>query len=240
MGKGMGARAIKKPKRLLLTEDELKAQVRRANPLNDALFKYLFASEGNKKNLMRLLNDVLGPERRVVDVEYLDRGNDPRRNEGRASFLDVLACSEDGRIFHVEVQLLNEGYFFERVTYYSACSLADQLSRGEGYDSLRPVVFVSLLWFDLFPNRPEDWRSVHRIMDEEDHRCYSDLLEFQFFELSKLKRLLMSMRGNGAVHRHKRTEGLRFTVPTQHPGLNSPGGLVVCCAERQQRCCRSA
>ena len=185
----MGARAIKKPKRLLLTEEELKAQVRRANPLNDALFKYLFASEGNKENLMRLLNDVLGPERRVVDVEYLDRGNDPRRNEGRASFLDVLACSEDGRIFHVEVQLLNEGYFFERVTYYSACSLADQLSRGEGYDSLRPVVFVSLLWFDLFPNRPEDWRSVHRIMDEEDHRCYSDLLEFHFFELSKLKRL---------------------------------------------------
>ena len=26
-------------------------------------------------------------------------------------------------------------------------------------------------------------------MDEEDHRCYSDLLEFHFFELSKLKRL---------------------------------------------------
>lgn len=110
----MGARAIKKPKRLLLTEEELEAQVRRANPLNDVLFKYLFASEENKENLMRLLNDVLGPERRVVDVEYLDRGNDPRRDEGRASFLDVLARSEDGRVFHVEVQLLNEGYFFER------------------------------------------------------------------------------------------------------------------------------
>ena len=110
----MGARAIKKPKRLLLTEEELEAQVRRANPLNDVLFKYLFASEENKENLMRLLNDVLGPERRVVEVEYLDRGNDPRRDEGRASFLDVLARSEDGRVFHVEVQLLNEGYFFER------------------------------------------------------------------------------------------------------------------------------
>ena len=204
----------------MLTEEELEAQVRRANPLNDVLFKYLFASEENKENLIRLLNDVLGSERRVVDVEYLDRGNDPRRYEGRTSFLDVLACSEDGRIFHVEVQLLNKGYFFERVTYYSACSLADQLSRGEGYDCLKPVVFVSLLWFDLFPNRPEVWRSIHRILDVEDHCCYSDLLEFHFFELSKLKRLLASMRGNGAAHRHKR--------PTQHPGLDSPGGLVVC------------
>ena len=106
------------------------------------------------------------------------------------------------------------------MTYYSACSLVDQLSKGDDYDQLRPVVFVSILRYVLFPDRPDTWRSVHRVLDLEDHRCYNDLFEFQFFELPKLKRLLASMRGNGAVHRHKR--------PTQHPGLDSPGGLVVC------------
>lgn len=169
--------------------DDLEAQVCGSNPLNDVLFKYLFASRENKENLLRLLNDALGPERRVVDVEYLDRENDPRRFAGRASFLDVLARSADGRIFHVEVQLLDEGSFFERVTYYAACSLSDQLSRSDGYDCLRPVVFVSILRFELFADKPETWRSVHRILDVENHRCYSDLLEFQFFELPKLERL---------------------------------------------------
>ena len=172
-----------------MAEEELEAWVREANPLNDALFKYLFASKENKENLLRLLNDTLGPERRIVDVEYLDRENDPGRYQGRASFLDVLARSGDGRIFHVEVQLLDEGSFFERVTYYAACSLTDQLSRSDDYDQLRPVVFVSILKFALFPDRPKTWRSVHRILDTEDHRCYSDLLEFQFFELPKLDRL---------------------------------------------------
>mgnify|MGYP000061041804 FL=1 len=170
-------------------ERELDESIRRANPLNDVLFKYLFASKDNKGNLLRLLNDVLGPERRIMDVEYLDRENDPRRYDGHASFLDVLARSCDGRIFHVEVQLLDEGYFFERVTYYAACSLADQLSKGDDYDQLRPVIFVSILRYVLFPNRPDIWRSLHRVLDLEDHRCYSDLLEFQFFELPKLKRL---------------------------------------------------
>ena len=84
----MGARAIKKPKRLLLTEEELEAQVRRANPLNDVLFKYLFASEENKENLMRLLNDVLGFfERKLVDRAD-DHFNCPivaSREIGRAS-----------------------------------------------------------------------------------------------------------------------------------------------------------
>lgn len=209
-------------------ERELDESIRRANPLNDVLFKYLFASKDNKGNLLRLLNDVLGPERRIMDVEYLDRENDPRRYDGHASFLDVLARSGDGRIFHVEVQLLDEGYFFERVTYYAACSLADQLSKGGDYDQLRPVIFVSILRYVLFPNRPDIWRSLHRVLDLEDHRCYSDLLEFQFFELPKLKRrVFASMRGNGAVHRHKR--------PTQHPGLGSPGGLVVCLLEGMRR-----
>ena len=40
--------------------------VRAANPLNDALFKYLFARPGNEANLLRLLNDLLGPDRGIV------------------------------------------------------------------------------------------------------------------------------------------------------------------------------
>lgn len=126
---------------------ELDARVRSANPLNDALFKYLFASKGNEANLLRLLNDTLEPERSVVSLEYIDRENDPNRYSGRFSFFDVLARTEDGRICHVEVQLGNEGFFFERLVYYAACSFADQLSVSDGYDKLRPVIFVTILNF---------------------------------------------------------------------------------------------
>ena len=62
-----------------LTAEELERCVRSANPLNDALFKYLFAAKGSEANLLRLLNDILGPKRGIVSLEYLDRENDPRR-----------------------------------------------------------------------------------------------------------------------------------------------------------------
>ena len=66
------AQQKEKPKEEPCVEErELDESVRRANPLNDVLFKYLFASKDNKGNLLRLLNDVLGPERRIMDVEYL-------------------------------------------------------------------------------------------------------------------------------------------------------------------------
>ena len=171
---------------------ELDAGVRSLNPLNDVLFKYLFASKGNEANLLRLLNDTLGPKRSIVSLEYLDRENDPTRYGGRFSFFDVLARTEDGRICHVEVQLGKEGFFFDRLVYYAACSFADQLSVGDGYEKLRPVILVSILNFSLFSRRKRSWHSVHRLLDEEDHRCYSDSLEFHFLELPKLRRLVRS------------------------------------------------
>lgn len=171
-----------------LSDAEVEARVRSANPLNDALFKHLFASKENSENLLRLLNDTLGPERRIVDVEYLDRENDPGRFSGKLSYLDVLARSEDGRIFHVEVQLADESNFMERAVYYAVCSLGDQLSSGDDYTALRPVVFVSLLKFVLFPDKPAAWHSMHRLLDVENHRCYSDVLEFHFLEFPKLER----------------------------------------------------
>ena len=177
---------------LPLSDREVEACVRRANLLNDVLFKYLFASKGREENLLRLLNDTLGPRRGIVSLEYLDREKDPRRHEGRGSFVDVLARSCDGRICHVEVQLNREGAFFERSLYYASCSLADQLDVKEGYDRLRPVIFVSILRFVLFRDRKATWHSVHRLLDEENHRCYTDGLEFHFLELPKLKRCFRS------------------------------------------------
>ena len=74
-----------------VSDREVEACMRRANPLNDVLFKYLFASKGREENLLRLLNDTLGPRRGIVSLEYMDRERDPRRHEGRGSFVDVLA-----------------------------------------------------------------------------------------------------------------------------------------------------
>ena len=56
-----------------MAEDGAEVRTFPVNPLNDILFKYLFAAKENRANLLRLLNDVLGPKRRVSGVECLDK-----------------------------------------------------------------------------------------------------------------------------------------------------------------------
>ena len=54
------AKVKERPQEELYTEERgLDGLLRRVNPLNDVLFKYLFASKDNKENLLRLLNDTL-------------------------------------------------------------------------------------------------------------------------------------------------------------------------------------
>jgi len=164
--------------------------------LSDRFFKYLFAREEHKDLLIAFLNEVLldlnpdGSARRIEDVTYRDRESSPLHREAKLPRFDVVARAEDGRVFHIEVQVAKDPYFLERSLYYAAMSYSMQLKKGGEYHALSPVIFVGLLDFEVFPSvaGDEDYHSLHRILDVRDHRWAMKGMEFHFLELPKLRR----------------------------------------------------
>ena len=164
--------------------------------LSDRFFKYLFAREEHKDLLIAFLNEVLldlnpdGSARRIEDVTYRDRESSPLHREAKLPRFDVVARAEDGRVFHIEVQVAKDPYFLERSLYYAAMSYSLQLKKGGEYHALSPVIFVGLLDFEVFPSvaGDEDYHSLHRILDVRDHRWAMKGMEFHFLELPKLRR----------------------------------------------------
>ena len=164
--------------------------------LSDRFFKYLFAREEHKDLLIAFLNEVLldlnpdGSARRIEDVTYRDRESSPLHREAKLPRFDVVARAEDGRVFHIEVQVAKDPYFLERSLYYAAMSYSMQLKKGGEYHALSPVLFVGLLDFEVFPSvaGDEDYHSLHRILDVRDHRWAMKGMEFHFLELPKLRR----------------------------------------------------
>jgi predicted transposase/invertase (TIGR01784 family) len=170
-------------------DSELKAAKRGLNRLNDRLFKYIFASEQHKENLIRFLNDVLNdPDRIVVDIEYIEREIDPPLLQGKLVRFDVRAKTADGRIFHVEVQVREEEDFFARCLFYTCTNYTSQLTVGEPYGKLGEVVFIAVLNFNAFPDKPDTFHSVQKILDVENHKCYCDGIEMHFLEIPKLRK----------------------------------------------------
>ena len=92
--------------------------------LSDRFFKYLFAREQHKDLLIAFLNEVLldlnpdGSARRIEDVVYRDRESSPLYRDAKLPRFDVIARAEDGRVFHIEVQVAKDPYFLERSLYY--------------------------------------------------------------------------------------------------------------------------
>ena len=174
--------------------------------LSDRFFKYLFAVEEHKDLLIAFLNEVLldidpeGSARRIEDVRYKDRESLPLRHDAKLPRFDVIATSEDGRIFHVEVQIARDRHFLERSLYYTATTYFLQLGQGEEYGDLAPVIFVGLLDFQIFPslseggNKGEDYHTLHRILNVRNHRWEMRGMEFHFLELPKLKSQLRRRR----------------------------------------------
>src|SRR5438093_7819681 len=95
------------------------------DPKVDYVFKRLFGRPPNRALPIHLVNAVLQdrpPERllRIVDLELLNPFNDKDYLDDKLSILDIKARDQSGRQLNIEMQLLADRYFRQRVLYYWA------------------------------------------------------------------------------------------------------------------------
>jgi predicted transposase/invertase (TIGR01784 family) len=155
--------------------------------LKDILFKIVFGSQSSEPVLRALLNALLnrtGP-RTIVSLEILNPTFDKEYLAEKGAILDVKARDQTGRQYNIEVQL-NPGLgdYVARSLFYSAKFFCDQLERGQPYESLCQTVTISLLDFNLFPDRTE-LHSTFQLREPEQGFPLTDLLELHYIELRK-------------------------------------------------------
>ena len=162
-------------------------EVKHPGLLNDILFKIVFGSQDSEPVLRALLNALLdrtGPEA-IVALDILNPGFDKDYLVEKGAILDVKARDQSDRQFNIEVQL-NPGLgdYAARSIFYTAKFFCDQLQRGQPYEDLRKTVSISLLDFNLFPER-EQLHSTYRLWEPNLGVPLLDLLELHYIELRK-------------------------------------------------------
>ena len=117
------------------------------DPKIDFAFKWVFGREQNAPLLVLLLNALLElpADRRLVSLAILNPLLPQDSDEDKLSVLDVRARDGSGRLYNIEMQLFTHPHLKERLLYYWAKMYGQQLSEGEPYSSLQPVISVLLL-----------------------------------------------------------------------------------------------
>ncbi|WP_019501330.1 Rpn family recombination-promoting nuclease/putative transposase [Pseudanabaena sp. PCC 6802] len=160
------------------------------NPKTDFAFKKIFGSKKSKDILISFLNAILYEEKEtILDVEIIDPYQAPRIKGMKDSYLDVKATIAGNKTVIIEMQVLNVLGFEKRVLYNAAKAFSIQLSVGEDYTLLNPVIALTITDFEMFPEQ-ERIISRYRLKEKDDLTDYSDDIELVFVELPKFKREL--------------------------------------------------
>jgi len=155
------------------------------NPKVDFVFRLLFGSERNKDLLISLINSVVEPDIKIVDVIIKNPFNLAERTEFKESILDIKAVDQDGTWYDVEMQLTPHSLYGRRAIYYLAKVYVDQLASGEDYSRLNPTIGIHFLDFRYF----DDDRVVRHFVlkDAETNEAPEALsgLRLYFVEMAK-------------------------------------------------------
>jgi len=158
------------------------------DPKVDMVFKKLFATNTHTDVLMSFLNSVLGREEgeKIAQVDLNDPYNNSETDSLKWSIVDVRCTDQRGRQYIIEMQFSRDDDYAARSQYYASLALSRQLASSEQYAKLVPVIFISILNFNLF--KTKDCLSKHLILDAKTYAHELAHLEFYFIELNKFNK----------------------------------------------------
>nr|MBQ5527404.1 Rpn family recombination-promoting nuclease/putative transposase [Succinivibrionaceae bacterium] len=160
------------------------------NPMNDAIFKFIFGRNERKSIMVDFLNAVLEEslEHRITDIVYIPTEQIPLSSTGKTTRFDVACELDTGEFVDVEVQVVDHKNMDRRTLLYWAQMYSSRSYSGEDYGELRPAITINIVSFILDPRDPD--KSPH-----SEYSAYkktgwrlNNHLELHFIEIPKFVR----------------------------------------------------
>ncbi len=164
------------------------------SPKTDFAFKKIFGSEQSKDILISFLNAIIySGEEKIQDLEIIDPYNAPSIVSLKDSYLDVKAVLDDNTKVIIEMQVESVEGFSKRVTYNLSKTYSNQLSSGEGYLQLNPVIALTITDFKIFKKTKEVISRFSFIEEKKKFIYQDDQMKMVFVELPKFKKELAEL-----------------------------------------------
>ena len=137
------------------------------DPKVDYAFKRVFAGSECQDILPNLLNAVLmrsGAER-LTKIEVLNPFSQKETAQDKQIILDVKARDEKGHEFLIEMQMVAQPYFPERLLFYLAKGYSQQMVEGDQWDVLRPVIVICFI-NDVLCREATGYHGLYEMLDQ--------------------------------------------------------------------------
>ncbi|MCL2055282.1 MAG: Rpn family recombination-promoting nuclease/putative transposase, partial [Oscillospiraceae bacterium] len=153
---------------------------------NDIGFRLFFADERNIEFLQGLLKSILKLDEGEYEViEILDPHLLREFHGDKLGIVDVKVKTKTGKIIHIEIQLKVRPGMEERIIYYDAKLITEQIGSSDKYKDLKRVISIIITEETLIKASPL-YHHRFTFFDPNANIELSDLIEIHTLELNKL------------------------------------------------------
>ena len=156
------------------------------SPKSDIIFKLLFGDERSIELLTDFLKSVLRlPAEDYEEVTLIDPHLKREYEGDKLGILDVRVRTKTKKTIDIEIQLLPAPELRERVVFYAAKMIAEQVGAGEPYSKIKRVINIIITDYVLVPENNQ-YHNHYTLYDPETHSEFTDIIEVNALELAKL------------------------------------------------------
>ncbi|MCL2252769.1 MAG: Rpn family recombination-promoting nuclease/putative transposase [Treponema sp.] len=110
---------------------------------NDAVFRMFFADERNQDSLIAFLKSILKlPDDEYDEIIITDPHLLPEHEDGKLGIIDVKLRTKSSKVIHIEIQLKKIPEMKERIVFYDAKLITEQLKQGDKYTKINQVISI--------------------------------------------------------------------------------------------------
>ena len=153
---------------------------------SDVIFRLFFGDERNTDFLVGFLKSVLLlPDDEYSKIEIADPLLLPEYVGDKLAIIDVKLHTKSRKVVHIEIQLQVSPETRDRIVFYDAKLITEQLGSGGKYNAIQKVISIVITGENLIPAAP---RYHHRFVfyDPDAGVTFSDIIEIHTLELGKL------------------------------------------------------
>lgn len=148
---------------------------------NDYLFRAFL--QRNNRALKGLVAALLYKEpEAIASAEIMNPIELGNSVNDKTFILDIRVSLNNHTRINLEMQVINEHNWTERSLCY-LCRDFSQLTSGEKYQTVKPVIQIGILNFSLFPQYPEFY-ATYKMLNVKTYTLYSDKLRLSVLDLT--------------------------------------------------------
>jgi predicted transposase/invertase (TIGR01784 family) len=156
------------------------------SPLSDYAFALIFGDQRHIEILAAFLKSILNlPEDEYDHLVIVNPFLKRLWKKDKLGIVDVRVHTRSGKVIHVEVQANPFSWMRNRIVFYIAKLLWEQIRGGDGYDRIHQVISIVICDYVLLPEE-KDYLNEYGLRNRGSGKAFTDLVKVITLELPKL------------------------------------------------------